>query len=247
MWNMSQIGANMSKSICWGRIAFSSNLVATRTVRKRLRVIEALKIGLTCFSDNIWSRFGALKRITPASTGSPTTAFTSIILIIMEVSQFNDILFLLTTWPCSSCMRYLVILWAHKYRLCHWNDVPSCSASLHMSTSSLAAAILNLLLPVWYYNIVLGPIVTSVPKNIGFSVQTAFLAVFNWNLYSLWPPYWIPGVRLTHKYRSISQPRRIHGTILVYSKWFINGDHKIFRRRLIYNIRVDAYNLIFRL
>jgi hypothetical protein len=45
-----------------------------------------------------------------------------------------------------------------------------------MSTSGLVAAILDFSLPCQCYDIVLCAIVTGDPENIGFAVETAFLA-----------------------------------------------------------------------
>jgi hypothetical protein len=38
-------------------------------------------------------------------------------------------------------------------------------------------AILDFPLPVWHDNIVLGPVVTRDPENIGFAVETALLSL----------------------------------------------------------------------
>ena len=45
-----------------------------------------------------------------------------------------------------------------------------------MSTSGLVPTILDFPLPVWRDDIVLGPIVTGDPENLGFAVETAILA-----------------------------------------------------------------------
>ena len=74
------------------------------------------------------------------------------------------------------CIRHHVNGRPRKHRFRLLNRVPSLSADLNMSTSGLAAAILNFPLTVWSYDIVLGTMVTGDPKNIGFAVETAFLA-----------------------------------------------------------------------
>jgi hypothetical protein len=48
-----------------------------------------------------------------------------------------------------------------------------------MSTSGLVPTILDFPIPVWRDDIVLGPIVTGDPENIGFAVETVILAVLS--------------------------------------------------------------------